>query len=72
MLILQENVQLLTVKFWSSDIFTMVMFFSTGVRTVRTVVVAKLVILDILFLTSLVLALRAAVVAQLVILGILF
>ena len=64
MLILQENVLLLTVKFWSSDIFTMVMFISTGVKTVKTVVVAKLVILDILFLTSFVLALRAAVVAQ--------
>ena len=55
---------LLTVKFWSSDIFTMVMFFSTGVKTVKTVVVAKLVILDILFLTSFVLALKAAAVAQ--------
>ena len=52
-----------------TKLLTLGILFST---TVRAVVVAKLVILDILFLTSFILALTAVVVAKLVILGVSF
>ena len=41
-------------------------------KTVNTILVAKLIILDVFFLTSFILALRATVAAKLVILGISF
>ena len=55
------------VSFWTK-LLTLSILFST---VVRTVVIAKLVILGVLFLTSFIVALRVVVV-KLVILGILF